>query len=190
VIRTFIAFDTTPGQKRILSEAAVALKKASADVRWESPDKYHCTLKFLGDTEEHTLAAIRSTIRDVCAGCPPMSIEFDRLGCFPNVREPRVVWAGCKGEYPALSSIKNQIDRALAEFGFEIDQRTFHPHITLGRVKGERGVGRLISTLETVTFESFTLAVGELLLIKSVLHKEGSVYTTLDSFPLGGNPAA
>ena len=189
VIRTFIAFETTPGQKLVLAEAAASLKEASADVRWESPDKYHCTLKFLGETEERNLPAIRSIIKDVCADCTPLHIEFDRLGCFPTLREPRVIWAGCTEQSPSLNVIKNRMDLALERFGFEIDRRPFHPHVTLGRVKSERRVEHLISKLETVTFESFSLAVGELLLIKSVLHREGSVYTVLDSFHLGGNPA-
>jgi len=186
MMRTFVAFDTTPGQKATLTNTVAALRRSGADVRWESPDKFHVTLKFLGETEEGALNQICDRISAVCANAQPMTLSINRLGCFPNLRQPRVIWAGCKTEYPELHTLKTQLEKALKDCGFDSEKQTFHPHITLGRVRGIRGINDLISTLKTVTFESFNLSVGNLVLVKSVLHRSGSVYSTLESFTLGG----
>ena len=74
--------------------------------------------------------------------------------------------------------------RICVEFGFPKEDRLFHPHITLGRVKETRNVVRLTEAIKTITFEPIETFCSEILLMKSELHPSGSIYTILKSFPL------
>ena len=44
----------------------------------------------------------------------------------------------------------------------------FHPHVTLGRVKSSVSSDDLLSRIESVTFESPTVMIREILLIQSI----------------------
>ena len=99
---------------------------------------------------------------------------------------PRVVWVGIEELNGALTPLYESIESAMAALGFERESRPFHPHITLGRVKSTRGHHSLLTTLETITFDSKPVTVREVAVVKSELKPTGSVYTILKSIALGG----
>ena len=111
-------------------------------------------------------------------------VIFEKLGCFPNPKQPRVMWVGCTNPDKRLESIKIMLDTELAPLGFEIEHRAFRPHITLGRVKGSKNIPHLISTMEKLTFEAQPCTISEVVLMESVLKPQGSEYTVLKKFQL------
>ena len=183
-LRCFIAFDTPSAIREEMSRLQVELKKSSADVRWESSDKFHATIKFLGDVNEEVLPGILKRIEAVAAGSQAFEVVYGTLGCFPNRREPRVIWMGCANADGRLEALKHLLDVELLPFGFEIERRTFHPHVTLGRVKSPRGLKNLTPMLENLTFHPRNALIGEVLLMKSVLRPEGSQYSVIQSLTL------
>ena len=178
-IRTFIAFDTPSPIKNEMKQLQEELKNSCADVKWESIDKFHATIKFLGDVEESILQQVLSTTESILQKYSEFDVSYQSLGCFPNKKHPRIIWIGCDNHDGKLADIKNTLDKELAAYGFEIEHRTFHPHITLGRVKGSRGLNNLTPMLENLTFEPHKASINEILIIKSTLKPEGSVYSTL-----------
>lgn len=184
-IRTFVAFETPELERNRLSEIQSVLKQHPSGVKWESEDKFHTTVKFLGDTNETFLPEIMASIALSLHTCSTFSLKYDSLGFFPNWHDPKVAWIGCGESVPMLSQIKSKLDRGLLPFGFAIENRTFHPHITLGRIKDERGVKHLLSIAESLTFESLTIHVSEFMLMKSILRPEGSKYFVVEKFTLG-----
>ncbi len=54
------------------------------------------------------------------------------------------------------------LDNELRVLGFEIESRPFRPHITLGRVKSQKGIEHLISILENLTFEPHASVVNDI----------------------------
>jgi 2'-5' RNA ligase len=114
---------------------------------------------------------------------PSCTISYESLGAFPNLHNPRVVWIGIKTNQTVLD-LQAETARVCAEFGFPKEDRVFHPHITLGRVKETRNLVRLTDAIKTITFEPIETFCSEILLMKSELHPSGSLYTILKSFPL------
>jgi len=110
-------------------------------------------------------------------------LVYDSLGAFPDLIHPRVLWVGARGN-DVLTSLQRNIEVTCSRFGFPIETRGFHPHITLGRVKGSRNLARLTAKVKSITFVPSETACFEVLLMKSDLQPTGSVYTTLKSFPL------
>lgn len=138
-IRAFIAFDTPPAICDEMSRLQQELKKSSADVRWEPPDKFHATIKFLGDVKEEILPTVLTRIGAVAESTPAFDITYQTLGCFPNRRNPRVIWVGCSNTDGTLELLKTRLDVELLPLNFEIESRAFHPHVTLGRVRSPKG---------------------------------------------------
>jgi 2'-5' RNA ligase len=183
-IRTFIAFDTPISIRERMSLLQSELKTSGADVRWESVDKFHITIKFLGSVEESVLSSVLSTIERAVVSYHPFDATYRSLGAFPNKKHPRVIWIGCENADGTLQQIKDTLDQSLLPFGFEIEDRTFHPHVTLGRVKRGRGMSDLTHMLENRTFEPEQTTIGGILIMKSVLKPTGSEYSILRTVQL------
>jgi len=183
-IRTFIAFDTPERIKKKMSEIQTELKKSNADIKWEDGNKFHTTIKFLGDVDETILPQIIGVTEQAIAGIKRFDVAYSSLGCFPNKRRPRVIWIGCENAGGTVNKLKGLLDQSLQPVGFEVDDRAFHPHITLGRVRTQNGVQNLISMLESLTFEPQGAIITDIAVMKSVLRHGGSEYTILKSIKL------
>jgi len=184
-LRTFIAIDTPPEVRSHIVELQQQLKETRADVRWEPPEKLHATLKFLGETDENNLQPIAAALGRIARGFSPLALSYRTVGCFPTTRAPRVVWIGLEEPSGRLEAMQQQIEDSMTQFGFEKEERQFHPHLTLGRVKGQQHVHGLLERLKTITFESQPVIIREIIIVKSDIQASGSVYTTLKSVPLG-----
>jgi 2'-5' RNA ligase len=159
------------------------LKATQADVKWELQDKFHITVKFLGDVEQSNIESLSMALADMVKQFPAFEITYDSLGAFPNLHNPRVIWIGAKSNQ-VVFDLQSGVERVCTDFGFPKEERAFYPHITLGRVKGTRNLARLTDAIKTITFEPMQSRCSELLLMKSDLRPSGSIYTILKSFPL------
>lgn len=178
-LRLFVAIETPHAVRAKLADVITTLRATNADVRWEQTEKLHITLKFLGDTDERKLESIIASLEQIAQSFPEFSIRYASLGCFPHQREPRIIWAGVGEADATLAHLARSIDDALAALGFRKEERAFHAHVTLGRVKSQRNVHHLLRTMESITFESQPEHVAHFVLVKSELKQSGSVYTTL-----------
>jgi len=188
-IRAFIAIEL-PGQiKAALSQIQENLKaNRSASVKWVNPESIHLTLKFLGNVDEAEIPAIKKSLSEAVIGVTPFSLELGEPGTFPNCQVPNVVWVGVGGEIETLRTLHNNIDRILTPLGFPPEKRAFSPHLTLGRVRDEslpaekRRLGGNVTALKTE--EKFSFKVESVNLMRSILAREGAIYSCLASFAL------
>lgn len=182
-IRTFIALPASTEIQQQMAAVQSQLKATQADVKWDLQDKFHITLKFLGDVELSNIESLSSALAGMVKQFPVFEITYDALGAFPNLHNPRVIWIGTKANQVVLN-LQSGVERVCSDFGFQKEERVFHPHITFGRVKGTRNLARLTEAIKTITFEPMQSRCSELLLMKSDLRPSGSIYTILKSFPL------
>jgi RNA 2',3'-cyclic 3'-phosphodiesterase len=185
--RLFIAFDSPPEVKARAAEIQDQLRRAQADVSWERPEKLHCTIKFLGDTPSELVPGIAESLMDLGRSAPPFAVRYHGTGCFPGQRDPRVLWLGIENPDGRLESLFRGIESAMNQFGFKPENRSFHPHLTIGRVRSARNQANLLKILENVTFDNSLVSNSEILLIRSELKPTGSVYTKIKFVPLLGN---
>jgi 2'-5' RNA ligase len=178
-IRAFIAIDLPPAVKEALGGAARALgeRVERGVVRWVRPEQMHLTLRFLGETPLDRLPAVRQAMDAAAGGRAPFELRLDGVGCFPNRNRPRVVWVGLAaadgGESAPLLALKAALDEALAPVGRPPEDRPFTAHLTLGRVKDERGARGIDWTADVPGLE---IPVTALHLIESQLKPDGPVY--------------
>lgn len=185
-MRLFYAIDTPMEIKDKIKEVQIQLMDTNADVKWEPKEKFHITIKFLGDTDEKTFPHVENYLKELGDKFQAFIIKYKSLGCFPNYKQPRVVWVGTEVESDVIFKIKDFLDENLKRFGYKVEDRKFHPHITLGRIKSIRNIKNLISILENLKFETEPVKCGEIILMQSILKPTGSEYKVLRTVNLKG----
>ncbi|HEU5201366.1 MAG TPA: RNA 2',3'-cyclic phosphodiesterase, partial [Nitrospira sp.] len=101
MIRTFLAVELSEPLRTNLASIHVELKQRlgrelSKDVRisWVQPTSLHLTVKFLGDIDEQLVAPMQHAIENVLGGHQAVEIPLNRLGVFPRLQQPRILWVG------------------------------------------------------------------------------------------------
>ncbi len=190
MIRSFIAIELPDSVRRRLEELVRELKKSDAAVGWVRPDGVHLTLKFLGSVSPEVIEQVKPVLVQIGLRTSSFYLQVAGCGAFPTIKSPRVIWAGLRGESEPLLRLQKEVEAAMVPFGFEPENRPFKPHLTIGRVKGRRGLQALQQILvdnRDVAAEPFD--VTELVLYKSDLRPDGARYTPLFKAPFAGRPA-
>lgn len=187
-IRTFIAIELAAPILEKLGDLQSRMQRDLPPtlLRWVRPEGIHLTLVFLGDIQAEQVDPIAEALAEACAGHAPFTVSVTGMGCFPNVRRPRVVWIGVEELSGALVHLQHDIDRALVPLGFRPEARAFSPHLTLGRVKegGRQALEALGAYVERAKVHIGEMEVKAVHLIRSDLRPSGAVYTELAIVPL------
>jgi 2'-5' RNA ligase len=133
--RLFIAAELPATIKAELVAIQAQLRRADLPASWVAPGAMHLTLRFLGDTDEALLPELGRALQAALVSHSAMLLRLNGVGAFPNIRRPNVVWAGVGGAVAALQRAQADIEAALAGLGIAPDPKTFHPHLTLGRLR-------------------------------------------------------
>ncbi len=175
-IRAFIAIQLPEKARNELARIneILAGQLPPRTVRWVKPELMHLTLRFLGDTAVSKLPAIYNALDTSSTKHAPFMLSLDHLGCFPNRKRPRVIWAGIQGELGAAAALKSEIDQTLLPLGWEKEERPFQPHLTIGRIKDSR---KLQGINWQADIEKLALPVQAIHLIESELTPGGPIYT-------------
>lgn len=188
MMRAFLALDPPPEVlQKIISLQGTLKKKIPHGVRWVNPEGIHLTLKFLGNIFPTHRDSIKSLLPEIVAAHPTFSLSAGRVGVFPGISKPRVIWVGFSGETRGLFSLQQDIEEALQSIGFPRENRPFRAHLTLGRVKDPQALQGMEAVIaQGQNFDAGTFTAEKLLLIKSDLTPAGAIYTHLATFPLAG----
>jgi|SRR5438876_389228 len=185
-IRAFIALPLEPVLAAEIRKIQQRLNSAAGAVRWVNPEQLHLTLQFLGNVAADRLDELTAALRRACARTSPFQLALEGAGCFPNTRNPRVVWIGIQGELGPLRTLQERVAQETKNFGDHDDQRAFQPHLTIGRVKASGAEGRKAGQAIEGTRVSKLgdWAIHQVLLVQSELASNGARYTTLAAVAL------
>ncbi|MCP4685628.1 MAG: RNA 2',3'-cyclic phosphodiesterase [bacterium] len=185
MLRLFIALPLPSEVERKLGQVIEALQPHGAGVKWAKPGNIHLTVKFLGDADESLVPMISEGLDRVVSRFGVIKAVIDQLGGFPNLKRPRVIWAGSSLGVSGAAKIAKQVDLAARQLGFAKEKRPFKAHLTLGRVRQGRSADDLAAHLDGYTMEPITMSLDRLVLFKSTLTPEGPIYDRLHESPLG-----
>ena len=179
-MRLFIGLPLTSTACEELANVTSSCKPTVEGFRWTSPEAWHITLQFLGNTKLERLQCLASTLRGL--NSPAIPIQMGELSFFERAGALVVeVFPS-----PELVALQVAVVQATVPCGFVPEERSFRPHITLARSKNKSAV-QAKRTFETTpqkapTFSPFV--AGEFRLYESFLGTNGSRYEVRERFLL------
>jgi 2'-5' RNA ligase len=181
-IRSFIAFDIdSQSILKKMADVQNLLIRTGADLKLVEPKNIHVTVRFLGNITLPTVEKVFEEMKK--AQFTPFNVKICGIGAFPDLRYPRVVWAGITEGADQLRSIFNQLEPRLRSLGFTPDPKGFSPHLTIARVKSGRNKAELSKVIiENASYEFGVIRAECLRLKKSDLTPKGPIYSTLKEF--------
>jgi RNA 2',3'-cyclic 3'-phosphodiesterase len=182
-MRLFIAIDLPDTWRELLAKPQESIGWLGHGVKWVDPKSTHLTLIFLGEVAPNLLDEIKVQATEACRDVPCFSMRMKGTGAFPDVKRPRVYWAGIEAP-ETLLELQADLERRMEELGFEREQRKFHPHLTLARIKEPAGKQRMTEALLNFKIESESTVATETVLMRSHLSEDGAHYEPLANFPL------
>ncbi len=184
--RIFVAIKVCPGD--LLLKTMVSLKAHFTGniIKWTDMDNIHITLAFLGDTAENKIPAIITALQRACSLTQKFDIILKSSGLFRNINDPRILWIGIDRS-ETLIRLNSLIRSGLEETGFNVENSSFSPHITIGRVRRNAATDKdmlsaFLNNYRNIIFQ--TIKVREVILYESILFQSGPVYKPVRIVPL------
>ncbi len=115
-----------------VAEGLVRMGGGIPGARWETEDKLHLTLRFLGEMDHGHMRRVQEALGTLAA--PTFEVTLRGVGHFPPRGQPRSIWIGVE-DNPRLLALKRRVDRIVDRLGVAPDRRKFVPHVTLARLR-------------------------------------------------------
>jgi len=176
-LRTFIAIDIPMELREKIYSAFDNERQRIKGVKWVEKENLHITLKFLGEIEEEKVKEIGKILDEVSNKFKSFEVSLGELGGFPQLKNPRVLWIGVSPS-EKIEEIFNFIEERVERIGIEKEERKFHPHITVARIKERKGI-----SFENKKFND-KFKANRIVLFKSDLRPEGPIYTQIKEVKL------
>jgi 2'-5' RNA ligase len=176
-LRLFIAVDLpTPIHQEILG-----LGQSIPGSRPVPEEQLHLTLKFIGEVDGAMALDIGEALATI--EHPAMQMALRGVGCFPPRGEPRVLWVGLASKESVIT-LRNKVEKKLADIGIAREKKKFAPHFTIARLKAAP-IQRVQQFLAgNNLLQSSTFTIDSFHLYKSQLTTKGAIHTQLQSYPL------
>jgi RNA 2',3'-cyclic 3'-phosphodiesterase len=164
--------------------AAISLRYRTKEdgLRWSTPESWHITLQFLGNTGQPQYDCIIARLRELRS--PPVPVRLEETGFFDRAG---IFFTGVALSHELLA-LQQQVTAATGLCGFIPEDRPYRPHITLARSRGRRktpGLEILKARLRhQPRFPRFVAE--EFLLYESFTRPTGSEYEIRERFRLEG----
>ena len=195
MIRTFLAVQLAEPLRTSLAALQSDVKRQIAhdvsrevSLSWVRPASLHLTVKFLGEIDEGLVVRLRDAMTDMVRQYRALKIPLDRLGVFPRLQQPRVLWIGPSARWNSsedaarLAALHRSIEDRCASLNLAPDTRPLSAHLTLARIKaGHHVVGQALARSGAMDrpLAVDALPVDGIALMQSELKPTGSVYTAL-----------
>lgn len=155
-------------------------------LRFVDPQQAHVTLKFLGDVADDeiddVLAAGERAVDD--ANVDPFECRIAGLGVFPSLEYISVVWAGVDEGSEELTALHEALETETTALGFDPEEHSFTPHVTLARMNDARGKELVQEHVRERDPDIGRFEVEAIRLTESTLTADGPVYDTVERLRL------
>jgi 2'-5' RNA ligase len=181
VARLFVAVPLTEEARGDIAHLVARAAPRGLPGRPAHPDKWHVTLRFLGDVDEVGRDRLLAELDGAGLGTP-FRVRWGGLGAFPNLRRATVLWVGLDEGAPQLTALANAVEEAVEAAGFPPEDRPFRPHLTLSRIRPHQDVTALVENSPPL---GVPMPVDRVVVYRSHLGGRGGPrYEVVEEFPL------
>jgi len=174
--RLFLAAPLPADIRFVLSERIAEMPIPG---RIAPPENWHITLRFLDTVDRVTYERFLNALDPISETAFP--VAFDGFGAFPNPRKATVFWAAIGRGESQLAMLNEEAEEAALAAGLSPEERPFHSHLTLSRIRPPVDVRDLLDE-ELV----FSWRCERLIVYRSHLGRGGAHYEPIDSIDLIG----
>ncbi|EJO5349268.1 RNA 2',3'-cyclic phosphodiesterase [Clostridium botulinum] len=128
-MRVFYAVTFFEETKEKLLEYKNLVANNSVKGKFTNKNNFHLTLEFIGEVDEEKLVLLKDILHKLKYN--PKNIIASYIGSFKR-RNKEIIWLGIE-ENKELMYLQRELRELLTNNGFEIDNRKYKPHITIGR---------------------------------------------------------
>jgi 2'-5' RNA ligase len=185
--RLFIAIELPREIRHAIKQHITRLRSECPDVRasWTREENLHLTLKFFGDVAVNRVDTLSDALTRAATHTTQFELVVEGCGVFPPRGKPSVLWIGITpATTPACLRFYQAVEDACANVGFKRDEREFHPHLTIARLRHPAGARDLAKLHQATEFAPVALKVTNSCLIRSELSSSGSRYTIVARYEL------
>ncbi len=178
--RLFVAVPVPADLRAALVAHLDANGGAAMPGRHVVPANWHITLRFVGSSSPDRRDRLVAHL-DEHLGGGPFLLRFGGLGAFPRPARATVAWLAVTTGAERLAELAAVAEEAARAAGFAAEERPFHAHLTLSRIRPPHDMTALVDS-----FPSFPgrLDVDRVTLFESVLGRGPAVYVPLEDFSL------
>ena len=179
----FLGIALPPSMQAFLSGFAPPVTK---NIRPVKRHLMHLTLHYIGEADPNPIKVeISKALNEHALGA--FHITLKSLGCFGSVQQPSVLFV--QPEFTnTLVQLHGVLAHVLHDLGLPVDERKYHPHITLARVKR---VGEVSEKERLALRDFYQQGVGEcsfhvmdFILFESAFTELGREYREVERFCL------
>jgi len=178
-MRLFAAL-TVPDQ---VSTQLLRLQSGVQGAKWRPQENFHITLSFYGDVDEQMAGSLEEALAQIIV--PEMDLRISGLGSFGK-KKPFALWAGVDGQTVTdrekLFSLANDCAQAAINFGINLEQRNYKPHLTLAYCKNMTANAAADYFAANDGYLPMEFSSNKFSLYSSVLGKNFSRYQVLTEF--------
>lgn len=153
-------------------------------IRWTDQNNLHITLMFLGDTDKNQVQTITRKLEGIADQYSPFQFQLNGIAYFTRNRHPSIIYSGTENT-GTLKSLSLDIKKEMTLPGFEKQQKSFTPHLTLGRIKYLSDTDKL-NGIHNVYRDTFiqSVQVDQFIYYQSILTPNGAKYQPIKTFNL------
>lgn len=139
-MRLFVAVDLSDDLKSRVADLQQQLRRtlahsaSTARMTWVAADRFHLTLRFIGEIAEAPAASIVTALAMPFPESP-FDLSLGGVGMFPTSGRPRVLWLGVTEGLDPLRRLALEAERRLSAAGLAAESRPLAPHLTLARFR-------------------------------------------------------
>lgn len=144
--RLFVAIPVPDVVRDTLAAAVQPVQEKLPGARWQSPDTWHLTLRFLGETDPDALPGLERAVREAAAPQVAFRLALGEAGSFERRGRGRVAWIGLASGATEVERLAQRLALACgspAEAGLPVQV-----HLTVARDAPDELVGALARALD------------------------------------------
>lgn len=175
-MRIFIAVEISDAVKDELKSVQDKLNALCPKGKYTARNNFHLTLRYIGEVDTQTYYSIKRAIDECVNAVYPFTLSLDKVGSFQK-KSRHILWAGLKGEMDSLFSLYTKLEACLSEIGLSKEDRSYKPHITLGRhIHMQHSIDEINKLIQLNPLE---LSVKSLSIMESINLKGQLIYRPL-----------
>ncbi len=182
-IRCFLALTIPNEAQAELASIQKSLQDNGAKARWVKADNIHITLRFLGNRPLKKIEQIAKDLPLFCPNFRSFKITLHALDGFPDLNNPKVIWAGISDGSDPILKIYHAVNEGLARLGIPKEREEFVPHLTIARCKTSEESFSTATAIKKSCISPVQAEINSIVFYQSTLSSRGPAYEVIQAFP-------